>query len=153
MPATHTRRSPVTALRERAGRFAALAATPLLPEDYIDLVSPLSSRTDLRGRIVAIQPETTDAATLVIKPGRAWKGHTPGQYIRIGVDIDGVRQWRAYSLTSPVDRPDGCITITVKAMPDGFVSNHLVHRAEVGRSLPPGRRSSGFRFPTTSPTG
>src|SRR5699024_7437717 len=29
-------------------------------------------------------------------------------------------------------RADGCITVTVKAVPDGVVSNHLVHRARVG---------------------
>ncbi len=132
MPTTLPGRSPINAFRDRAARIAALAATPLLPEDYIDLVSPLSSRTDLRGRIVTVHPETPDSATLVIKPGRTWNGHVPGQYIRIGVDIDGVRQWRAYSLTSPATRSDGCITITVKAMPDGFVSNHLVHRAQAG---------------------
>ncbi|MGB0120553.1 MAG: ferredoxin reductase [Solirubrobacterales bacterium] len=132
MPTTHPRRSRIGALRSRVGKIAGLAATPLLPEDYIDLVSPLSSRTELRGRIVGILPETADAATLTIKPGRTWKPHTAGQYIRVGVDIDGIRQWRAYSLTSPASRPDGCITVTVKAMPDGFVSNHLVHKAETG---------------------
>ena len=92
----------------------------------------LRSGADLRGRIVAIHPETRDAVSLVIKPGRGWRAHTPGQYIRIGVDVDGVRQWRAYSLTSETDRPDGCIAITVKAIPDGKVSNHLVRRATVG---------------------
>jgi ferredoxin-NADP reductase len=55
----------------------------------------------------------------------------PGQYIRIGIDVDGVRQWRAYSLTHG-PRPDGLISITVKAVPDGLVSNHLVHRAKPG---------------------
>lgn len=132
MPATLARRPRISGLRERAARLAELAATPLVPQDYLDILSPLASSASLRGRIVAVQHETADAATLVIKPGRTWRTHTPGQYLRIGVDIDGVRQWRAYSLTSPVDRTDGCITITVKATPDGFVSNHLVHEAQVG---------------------
>ena len=73
------------------------------PADYLDLVDPLRSGADLRGRIEAVQPETRDAATIVIRPGRGWQGHTPGQYIRIGIDVDGVRQWRAYSLTSDLD--------------------------------------------------
>ena len=109
-----------------------LMTTPLLPADYLDLVSPLRSGADLRGRIVEIHPDTRDATTLVIRPGSGWAGHVPGQYIRIGVDVDGVRQWRAYSLTSPVDRADGCIAITVKAIPDGLVSTHIVRRARVG---------------------
>ena len=132
MPSALQERSTISGLRERAARLAEVAATPLVPQDYLDVFNPLASTASLRGRVVSVQPETADAATLVIKPGRTWQAHTPGQYVRIGVDIDGVRQWRAYSLTSPVDRPDGNITITVKAMPDGFVSNHLVHEILLG---------------------
>jgi ferredoxin-NADP reductase len=124
------RRHTAARLRDRAVEFAALITTPLLPADYLDLVNPLRAGADLRGRIVEITSETRDAATVVIRPGRDWVGHRPGQYIRVGVDVDGVRQWRAYSLTSPVDRRDGCIAITVKAIPGGVVSNYLVHRAQ-----------------------
>lgn len=113
-------------LADRARRFAELACTPLLPADYLDLFSPLRAGADLRGRIVEVRVETRDAVTLVIKPGRGWRAHRPGQYVRIGVDVDGVRNWRAYSLTSPTSAPDGYITVTVKAIPDGKVSNHLV---------------------------
>lgn len=109
-----------------------MVATPLLPADYIDLVDPLASSADLRGRIVSVLPETQDSATLVIEPGRGWKGHVPGQYVRLGVDVRGVRQWRAYSLTSSPDREDGRISITVKAIEDGLVSNHLVHEVPTG---------------------
>ena len=52
----------------------------------------------------------------MIKPGRDWAGHVPGQYVRVGVDVDGVRLWRTYSLTHG-PRPDRCISITVKAHP------------------------------------
>ncbi|MBC7373631.1 MAG: ferredoxin reductase, partial [Frankiales bacterium] len=84
-------------LRERAGRLAELVATPLVPSDFIDLVDPLRSGTELRGRVVEVIHETADAATLVIRPGRGWQAHVPGQYLRIGVDVDGVRLWRTYS--------------------------------------------------------
>ena len=80
---------PRVALRDRVLRLVELATTPLLPSDYLDLVDPLRSGADLRGRIEAIQPETRDAATIVIRPGRGWRGHRPGQYIRIGIDVDG----------------------------------------------------------------
>ena len=118
-------------LRDRLTRVAEAATTPLVPADFLDLFAPLRSGADLRGRIVAIEPETRDAATVVIRPGADWAGHVPGQYVRIGIDVDGVRQWRAYSLTH-APRADGHISITVKAVPDGLVSNHLVHEAEVG---------------------
>lgn len=117
--------------RARLGKFAEAATTPLVPADYLDLVAPLRPGTDLRARVVAVQRETRDAATLVLKPGADWAGHVPGQYLRIGVDVDGVREWRAYSLTHG-PRADGLISITVKAVPDGKVSNHLVHRTRPG---------------------
>ncbi|WP_110207354.1 ferredoxin reductase [Nocardioides daejeonensis] len=120
-----------TRVRDALVRAVEAATTPLLPADYLDLFAPLRSGADLRGRIVAVRPETADAATIEIKPGADWAGHVPGQYLRIGVDVDGVRQWRAYSLTHG-PRVDGLISITVKAVPDGVVSNHLVHQARPG---------------------
>jgi ferredoxin-NADP reductase len=130
MTTTAPRPTAVGALRERVIKFAERVTTPLVPADYLDVIDPLRSGADLRGRIVAIQPETRDAVTVVIKPGRGWRGHTPGQYVRIGIDVDGVRQWRAYSLTSKTGQDT--LAITVKAIPDGKVSNHLVRRAGVG---------------------
>jgi len=122
---------PAPRLRDRLTRLVEAATTPLLPADYLDLFAPLRSGADLRARVVAVHPETADAATLLLKPGADWAGHVPGQYIRIGVDVDGVRQWRAYSLTHG-PRRDGLISITVKAVPHGMVSNHLVHHCRPG---------------------
>lgn len=124
---------PVAAptLRRRLARLAEAATTPLLPADYLDLFSPLRPGAALRGRIVAVEPETRDAATILIRPGADWAGHVPGQYLRLGIDVDGVRLWRAYSLTHG-PRADRLISITVKAVPDGQVSNYLVREARPG---------------------
>ncbi len=152
----HVMTAPATApavlgrLRERALQLAELVATPLVPSDYVDLVDPLRG-ADLRGRVVAVHPETRDAVSIVIRPGRGWRGHVPGQYVRIGVDVDGVRQWRAYSLTSPLGRPDGCIAITVKAIPDGVVSNHLVRKAAPGLVLQLDQAAGEFVLPAPRP--
>jgi ferredoxin-NADP reductase len=142
---------PRVALRDRVLKLVEFATTPLLPSDYLDLVDPLRSGADLRGRIEAVHHETRDAATLVIRPGRAWKGHRPGQYVRIGIDVDGVRQWRAYSLTSDLGRSDGCISITVKAIPDGKVSNHLVHRTAPGTVIQLDQAAGEFCLPDERP--
>ncbi|MFJ9142020.1 ferredoxin reductase [Streptomyces griseus] len=140
-----------TALRGRAWKLLEMVTTPLLPSDYLDLVSPLRTGADLRGRIEAVRPETSDAATVVIRPGRGWRGHTAGQYVRIGVDVDGVRLWRAYSITSPTNRQDGRITITVKAIPDGKVSNHLVRKAKPGTLIQLDQATGDFVLPRTKP--
>ncbi len=119
--------------RRPAGRLLAAAAaltTPLLPEDYLSLVDPLWSTSTLRGRVVSVHPETERAVTLRIRPGRRWAGHRAGQYVRIGVDVDGVRHWRTYSLSSP--ESDGELAVTVQALADGVVSRQLAFATEVG---------------------
>ena len=51
--------------------------SPLLPDDYLELVNPLWSTRELRGRIERIERETPDAVTVLIKPGWEWPGHRP----------------------------------------------------------------------------
>ncbi|MPY78637.1 MAG: 2Fe-2S iron-sulfur cluster binding domain-containing protein [Actinophytocola sp.] len=144
-------RGAFASLRARAARIAEFVTTPVLPSDYLDMISPLRASADLRGRIEEVHPETRDAVTLVIQPGGGWRGHVPGQYVRIGVDVDGVRQWRAYSLTSRADRADGRISITVKAMPDGVVSNYLVRRVRPGTLIQLDQAKGDFTLPAPRP--
>jgi stearoyl-CoA 9-desaturase NADPH oxidoreductase len=56
----------------------------------------------------------------VIRPGIGWTGHRAGQYVRVGVNIEGVRHWRPFSLSPALHRTDGRLTITVKATPTGW---------------------------------
>lgn len=107
--------------------------TPLLPDDYLHMINPLWSARELRGRIVRVAPETDDAATIVIKPGWGWSfDYQPGQYVGIAVNLNGRWNWRSYSLSSPPRSDRGEITITVKAMPEGLLSTHLVRGVEPG---------------------
>ena len=144
---TSVQARPGGPLRDRLTRLAERVTTPLLPADYLDLFHPLRSGAELRGRIVAVEPETADAATILIRPGADWAGHVPGQYVRIGIDVDGVRNWRAYSLTHG-PRADGLISITVKAVPDGKVSTHLVRRAQPGTLVHLEQPAGEFVLPT-----
>src|SRR5215203_6994778 len=146
-----TTAAPRVALRDRVLKLAEFLTTPLLPTDYLNLVDPLRSGADLPGRLEAVPPETPDADTLVIRPGHGRKAHTPGQYVRIGIDVNGVRQWRAYSITSDRTRTDGCISITVKAIPGGKVSNHLVHRAQPGTIVQLDQATGEFCLPEQRP--
>jgi ferredoxin-NADP reductase len=128
------------AVRHLRSAAAGLTA-PLLPDDYLSMINPLWSARELRGRVVTVTPETADAATLVIKPGWGWRfDHQPGQYVGIAVAVDGRFHWRSYSLTSAPTHHQGHITITVKAMPEGLLSEHLVRGLESGtivRLAPP----------------
>jgi ferredoxin-NADP reductase len=131
--------------------LAEAAVTPLELSDVLDVFHPLRRGAELRGRIVSVVPETAESATIVIKPGRDWGGHVPGQYVRLGIDVDGVRLWRTYSLTHG-PRPDRCISLTVKAIPDGVVSNYLVHRAQAGEMLQLEQAEGEFVLPQPLPT-
>ena len=141
--------APRTRWRARALKIAEAATTPLVPGDFLDLFAPLRAGADLRGRVESVHPETADAATLVIRPGADWRGHVPGQYVRVGVDVDGVRCWRAYSLTHG-PRADGRISVTVKAVRDGQVSPYLVRHTRPGTLLHLEQAAGDFVLPVPS---
>jgi ferredoxin-NADP reductase len=144
-------RPNVSTTRRRILRAANVLFTPLLPDDYLELINPLWSTRELRGRIEEIHRETDDAVTVVIRPGWDWEGHEPGQYLRIGFVVDGVHHWRAYSLTSDPGRPDGCISITPKLVEEGTVTPWLVREAKPGTIVRLGGVEGTFKMPEDPP--
>jgi stearoyl-CoA 9-desaturase NADPH oxidoreductase len=124
---------------------------PLLPDDYLELINPVWSTRELRGRIERIERETRDAVTVVIRPGWAWPGHKPGQYLRIGMPVDGIHHWRAYSITSDPGRSDGCISVTPKLVQSGKVSPYLVRVARPGVIVRLGGVEGAFTLPDALP--
>src|SRR5947209_1661187 len=138
-------------VQRRVLKVLGALSTPLLPDDYLEMINPLWSTRELRGRVEEIRHETEDAATVMIKPGYRWPGHKPGQYLRIGVDIDGVRHWRAYSLTSDPYREDGLISVTVKHVDEGKVSPFLVRKAQPGTIVGLGGVEGDFVLPDRVP--
>jgi stearoyl-CoA 9-desaturase NADPH oxidoreductase len=125
--------------------------TPLLPDDYLELIDPLWSSREVRGRIESIAHETADAVTVTIRPGWVWEGHRPGQYLRVGVVVDGVHHWRAYSITSDPGRPDGLISITPKFVETGKVTPYLVRKARPGTIVRLGGVEGTFTLPDPLP--
>jgi ferredoxin-NADP reductase len=125
--------------------------SPLLPDDYLELINPLWSTQELRGRIERIEREDGDAVTILIRPGYEWQGHEPGQYLRVGVVVDGIFHWRAYSLTSDPDRPDGCLAITPKLVEEGLMSTWFTRRARPDQLVYLGAVEGEFRLPDPLP--
>jgi stearoyl-CoA 9-desaturase NADPH oxidoreductase len=135
-------------------KVAARITTPLLPDDYLHLANPLWSARELRGRILDVRRETEDSATLVIKPGWGFSfDYQPGQYMGIGLLVDGRWRWRSYSLTSsPATSASArTVTITVKAMPEGFLSTHLVAGVEPGTIVRLAAPQGNFVLPDPAP--
>ncbi|MEU8239943.1 ferredoxin reductase [Actinoplanes missouriensis] len=144
MPVTQT-------LRNGAWRVVELLTTPVVPADYLDVIAPLRNPDVLRARIEAVRPETAKSVTLELRPGRNWQPHQPGQYVRLGVDVDGVRLWRAYSVSSAAGRPGGTFTVTVNAVADGVVSSYLLNHARRGMILTLDLPTGDFVLPPRRP--
>jgi stearoyl-CoA 9-desaturase NADPH oxidoreductase len=141
-------------ISERRRRILGLVrsfTSPLLPDDYLELVNPLWSTREMRGRIERVERETPQAVTVSIRPGWEWPGHLPGQYVRLGIEVDGVHHWRAYSLTSDPGRQDGFISITPKLVEGGKVSPFLFNRVRPGAIVRLGGVEGTFVLPDPLP--
>ena len=135
----------------RVADVASLATTPLAPSHYLGLVSPLRATHTLKARIESVRDETSDARTLTLRPGRGWRTHRAGQFVRIGAEIDGRIFTRTYSLSSAPDRADGRITITVKIVPGGKMSRHLARDARPGDYVTLAPAQGDFVLPEGAP--
>lgn len=130
----------------------ARATTPLLPDDYLHLVNPLWSARELRGRIVRVVKETEDTATVTVQTGWGFpKSYVPGQYVGIGLQVEGRWHWRSYSLTSIGASTSKTISVTVKANPDGFLSTHLVDGVAPGTVIRLAAPKGDFHLPEPVP--
>jgi ferredoxin-NADP reductase len=128
---------------------------PLVKPDVFDFWASRLHRTWTwerpLARLVAREAASADAVTLLFKPNRHWAGHRAGQHVNLGVEIDGVRLTRSYSLTAP-PRADGLLPITVKAIEGGRVSGHLCHHARMGDIVDLGQAFGEMTLPA-SPRG
>lgn len=132
------------AVRRLLGAVSVLTS-PRSPGEYLGLLDPLWSAHHPAGRVAAVRSETPDAATLDIRPGSGWRGHLAGQYLPLGLELDGVWHWRTYSLTCPPGADT--LSVTVTAHPGGRVSPHLVHRLRPGTVLRLGPAGGDFTLP------
>lgn len=95
-------------------------------------------------------PKPRMPSASISRSAAAGRGHRSGQYVRLGVEVDGVRQWRSYSITSPPTRSRR-ITLTVKAISGGTVSNHLVRHAKAGTWVHLDQAAGEFTLPRPGP--
>lgn len=142
-------RTMTATVTETLGRGVELLTTPLMPADFLDYVAPLRRGAELRARIDRVAPVAPGVTALELTPGKAWQGHTPGQYVRIGVEVDGVRLFRNYSLVSTPGQ--GKLEIMVKTIDGGAVSTHLTEQATMGDLVWLGQAAGDFVAPTVPP--
>jgi ferredoxin-NADP reductase len=104
---------------------------------------------DRRARVLDIVRETADTKTFVLDPGPRWRGHRAGQYTTLKVELDGVRTFRCYSISSaPSERT---VALTIKRLRDGRVSQWLHDRLCVGDVVGLGAAAGEFVLPDPLP--
>jgi ferredoxin-NADP reductase len=131
--------------------FEALA-TPHGIDRYLELVHPMLTVRELRAEVVHVHRSTDDTVTLTLRPTRQWKGFTAGQFVQVSIDIDGVRRTRCYSPACSQYRSDGRIELTVKAHPEGIVSQYLHANATPGLVVGLSQADGAFHVPDERPS-
>jgi ring-1,2-phenylacetyl-CoA epoxidase subunit PaaE len=86
-------------------------------------------------KIVEITRETSDAVTLHFEhPQQQTINYKPGQFLTLIVPFEGKKERRSYSLSStPHESPR--LSVTIKRVPGGKVSNFLIDNAQVGQEI------------------
>ena len=141
----------VSFVRRQVSRIGRVMTNPLLPDDYFALIRPHWSTREVTGSVVRVVKENGDASTIVIKPDFPIAAHQPGQYLRIGMEINGIRHWRAYSLTSDPKHPGGLVSITVKHTPGGRMSPVFNQFVRAGQRVFLGDIEGEFTLPDPLP--
>jgi ferredoxin-NADP reductase len=137
-------------------RFSPLAtlealATPHRLDRYLELVHPMLTVRELRAVVTDVERSTADTVTLTLRPTRQWRGFQAGQFVQVTVEIDGVLRTRCYSPACSQYRRDGRIELTVKAHPEGLVSQYLHASAKPGLVVGLTQADGVFTLPTPRP--
>jgi NAD(P)H-flavin reductase/hemoglobin-like flavoprotein len=97
--------------------------------------------------VVGHQRRLADLAVITLRPDQPF-GYLPGQYLTVQ-SARWPRQWRSYSIANS-PRDDGTLTLHVRAIPGGMVSNALVHHTVPGDTVLLGPAAGTMTVPAGS---
>ncbi len=110
-----------------------------------DVAAPRRDASEFTLRVLEIVDETHDVKTIRLdNADRRFPLHLPGQHVKLGLDVDGVRAWRSFTISSPPTRPN-VLELTIKKNPQGVVSI-AAHALRPGDSAHMRGPSGGFVF-------
>jgi ferredoxin-NADP reductase len=100
-------------------------------------------------RVEQVIQETNDTRTFVLKPAARWTGFQAGQHVNIRVEIDGIQRTRTFSLSSSPElwTQQGLVTLTIKRLPGGLVTNWLHDNLSFGEVIGLGEAFGDFLLP------
>ena len=150
-PASSLTRTPVRRLGRRvlgSGLVDVLTA-PHGVDRYLELVRPAWSLREARAEVVETRRHGA-SVTLTLRPNDNWEGFSAGQFVRLTVDVDGVRHSRCYSPACS-QYATGHVELTVKQHPEGLVSSFLNQRARTGNAVGLSEADGDFVLPPDRP--
>ncbi|MDF1628238.1 MAG: ferredoxin reductase [Alcanivoracaceae bacterium] len=127
-------------------RLVAPLVDPAVYDFWAQKVHPTLSWDRCLARVVERHVEARDTVSLILKPNGLFAGFAPGQHLNVTVEVNGVRLTRSYSPSDAVNK-DGRIRLTIKAIAQGKVSQHLVHNCQIGDVVELGRAYGDMTLP------
>ena len=118
-------------------------------DPLLERINPMWVQQYTPARVTAIYNETADTKTFVLAPAKRWHGFEAGQHINISIDIDGIRRNRTFSLSSSPSQwlSDGTVSLTIKRLPGGLVTNWMHDHLEPDAVIGLGEAFGDFRVP------
>lgn len=132
-----------------ATRLAGALVWPRTLDDWLELVAPLHSSSEIRARVVDVVRETHDVSTLVLEPNARWRGHRAGQHVMLTAEIGGVRRTRCFSVASAEGETP--IRLTIKSRAGGRVTPALTSAALRGAIVTLSEPRGEFVLPDVLP--
>lgn len=129
--------------------------SPHTIDHFLEQVHPMLAAENVRARVVEVRRETGEASTVVMRANGAWRGFAPGQHVQFGVEVDGTRRIRVFSVSSSQVRQRGkdrrTFSVSVKAHPDGYVSQFLHKELQPGTIVYLSQAEGEFVLPREVP--
>ncbi|MGO1461919.1 MAG: ferredoxin reductase [Marinobacter sp.] len=118
-------------------------------DPLLEKLDPMLVQGHTPARVEQTVQETSDTRTFVLKPAARWPGFLAGQHVNICVETDGIQRTRTFSLSSSPElwAQQGLITLTIKRLPGGLVTNWMHDNLCCGAVISLGEAFGDFLLP------
>lgn len=147
---TQTKTKTTFARRLLGSSFVDLLAGPPGVDGYLEQMRPTWAVNDCRAEVTGVDRGTPGSTTVKLRANGAWRGFRAGQFVKLGVEIDGSWRSRCYSpaCTEGTGRD---LELTVRSHPEGLVSRHLATEARPGMVVRLSQADGDFQLPAERP--
>ncbi|MFT4125908.1 MAG: ferredoxin reductase [Gordonia sp. (in: high G+C Gram-positive bacteria)] len=118
---------------------------------YLEFIDPMLTWRDLRAKVARVDRPTPRTVRLTLTPTRQWRGHKAGQFVQLGVVIDGVRQTRCFSPANATQTRGGTVELTITVPDDPFVAAFVRDHAAIGDVYTLTQAAGEFTLPAGGP--